>query len=281
MVDRNLSTISVGHCVKDQGRLYRLEYNPLYVWSGNRAGPLALLAATARSFREKHKLSNIAIVSAAEFAEDYIQALGKGVAGAWRERWWDVDLLLLYDAELISGAERAKDELFLLLEASGRKGTKILITADRAPSGVDDIDQRLRTRFEMGLVMEAPGKDLPKGAGELNLEEAPPEFIQDEDLWGGFMRPEVADTVLPPIEEFEAGDRSGLMPSFDDAATEAAPAEVAAPPAEAAKLAKVAEVAEAPEASEAAGTSSAWSPSKESVVWYWQMIEERIVEMTE
>ena len=55
-------------------------------------------------------------------------------------------------------------------------------------------------------------------AGELNLEEAPPEFMQDEDLWGGFMRPEVAGTVLPPIEEFETGDRGGLMPSFDDVA---------------------------------------------------------------
>jgi hypothetical protein len=264
--------------IKAAGQLVteeRPEYNPLYVWSGNRAGPLALLAATARSFREKHKLSNIAIVSAAEFAEDYIQALGEGVAGAWRERWWDVDLLLLYDAELISGAERAKDELFLLLEAASRKGTKILITADRAPSGIDDIDQRLRSRFEMGLVVEAPGNNLPKGAGELNLEEAPPEFIQDEDLWGGFMRPEVADTVLAPIEEFETDDRGGLMPSSDDTAIEAAPAQAAAPPAEAAK---VAEVAEAPEAS---GTSSAWSPSKESVVWDWQMIEERIVEMTE
>jgi chromosomal replication initiation ATPase DnaA len=63
----------------------RPEYNPLYVWSGSRAGPLALIAATARSFRKAHKLANIAIVSAAEFAEDYIRALSDGVAGAWRE----------------------------------------------------------------------------------------------------------------------------------------------------------------------------------------------------
>ena len=264
--------------IKAAGQLVsqeRPEYNPLYVWSENRPGPLALLAATARSFREKHQLANIAIVSAAEFAEDYIRALSEGVAGAWRERWWDVDLLLLYDAELISMTERAKDELFLLLEASSRKGTKILITADRTPSGVKDIDERLRTRFEMGLVVEAPGKDLPKGAGELNLEEAPPEFMQDEDLWGGFMRPEVGDAVLPPIEEFETGDRGGLMPSFNDTATEAAPAQEAVPTVEVAEPAEVAEV------EEAAVTSSAWSPSRENVVWDWQVIEERIVEMTE
>jgi len=119
---------------------------------------LALLAATAPSFREKHTLSNIAIISAADFAEDYIRALSDGVAGAWRERRWDVDLLLLYDAQLISGTEGAKDEFFHLFEASKRTGTKIMIAADRAPSGIDDIDNRLRTRFEMGLVVEARAK---------------------------------------------------------------------------------------------------------------------------
>ncbi len=250
----------------------RPEYNPLYVWSGSRAGPLALLAATARSFRQKHKISNIAIVSAAEFAEDYIRALSEGVGGAWRERWWDVDLLLVYDAEQISETERAKDELFHLFEASKRRGTKIMIAADRAPSRIDDIDERLRSRFEMGLVVETPGKGLPAGVGELNLEEAPPEYMQDEDLWAGFMRPKVASTVMPPIEEFETGERAGLMPSWYDSGPDPAGAE---------DPARTGEVAQVPEGEEPAGLPSAWKPSKENVVWDWQAIEERIVEMTE
>ena len=77
----------------------RPEYNPLFVWSPQPDGPLALLAATARSFREHDKLSNVAIVSDQEFSEDFIRDLSEGVAGAWRERWWGVDLLLVYDAQ--------------------------------------------------------------------------------------------------------------------------------------------------------------------------------------
>ena len=285
--------------IKAAGQLITEErpvYNPLYVWSGNRAGPLALIAATARSFREAHSLANIAVVSAAEFAEDYIRALSDGVAGAWRERWWDVDLLLLYDAELISGTERAKDEFFHLFEASKRTGTKIMIAADRAPSGIDDIDERLRTRFEMGLVVEAPGKGLPQGAGTLNLEVAPPEYMQDEDLWGGFIRPKVADTLVPPIEEFEVGDRPGLMPAGDEApagparveqpaqqpkTTEPVEPVLAAEPAEAAVTAEAAATAEAARAGEPVATGSVWRPSKENVVWDWKAVEERIVEMTQ
>lgn len=272
--------------IKAAGKLIteeRPEYNPLYIWSGNRTGPLALVAATARSFREAHKLANIAVVSAGEFAEDYIRALSDGVGGAWRERWWDLDLLLLYDAQLISGTERAKDEFFHLFEASKRTGTKIMIAADRVPSGIDNIDERLRTRFEMGLVVEASGKGLPQGAGVLNLEDAPPEYMQDEDLWGGFMRPKVADGVIPPIEEFEVGDRPGLMPEVRESITVPVPAE---PPAKKAMAAAPAETVEAAkavrvEAGEPAGTSSAWKPSKENVVWDWRAVEERLVELTE
>ena len=259
----------------------RPEYNPLYVWSETRAGPLALVAATARAFREKHQLSNIAIVSAAEFAEDYIRALSEGVAGAWRERWWDVDLLLLYDAELISGTERAKDEFFHLFEASKRTGTKMMIAADRAPSGIEDIDQRLRTRFEMGLVMETPGKSLPQGAGELSLEEAPPEFMEDEDLWGGFMRPSVAGNVLPPVEDFELGEPAAVTPSVDVAEPEPASAAEPARNAVPAVAAEAADAAGAGGAAEPAGPGSVWKPSKENVVWDWQAVEERIVELTE
>ena len=264
----------------------RPEYNPLYVWSGNREGPMALIAATARSFREQHKLSNIAVVSAAEFAEDYIRALSDGVAGAWRERWWDLDLLLLYDAELISGTERAKDEFFHLFEASKRTGTKIVIAADRVPSGIDDIDERLRTRFEMGLVVEASGKSLPKGAGVLNLEEAPPEYMQDEDLWSGFMRPKVADTDMPPIDESELAERRVLMFDAGESATAPAPAEPLAKKAKTTEPAVTAEPAAAAEAARAGagepvGTGSIWKPSKENVVWDWKAVEERIVELTE
>jgi chromosomal replication initiation ATPase DnaA len=256
----------------------RPQYNPLYIWSKSRPGPLALLAATARTFREAHKLSNIAIVSAAEFAEDYIRALGEGVGGAWRERWWDVDLLLLYDAELISGTERAKDEFFHLFEAAKRTGTKILIAADRVPAGIDDIDERLKTRFEMGLVVEAAGTNLPQGAGELNLEDAPPEYMQGEDLWGGFMRPKVSDTILPPIEDFEVGERGGLMPPMEEAQPEPAPAEEPAGKADPAPAA--ADAGGAPVAAEPAEPSSVWKPSKENVVWDWHAVQERIVELT-
>ena len=240
----------------------RPEYNPLFLWSPQPGGPLAMLAATARSFREHDKLSNVAIVSAQEFSEDFIRALSEGVAGAWRERWWGVDLLLVYDVQALSDTERAQDEFFHLFEASKRKGAKILITADREPSGITGIDDRLSSRFEMGLVVEATGESLPPGAETLNLEEAPPAYIQDEDLWSGFIRPKVGDAVVPPLEELDVGDRGGMIIME--------PEEPMSEPQEA-----------VPVTPATVDPGTPWQPSRENVVWDWAVIEDGIVEVEE
>ena len=176
------------------------------------------------------------------------------------------------------------EEFFHLFEASKRTGTKIMIAADRVPSGIKDIDERLRTRFEMGLVVEAPGKGLPQGAGELNLQEAPSEYMEDEDLWGGFMRPKVPDAVLPPVEDSELGEGAGSVRSGDEA--EPGPASTEAParkaePAEAVGAAGVAGAVGAAGVGELPGPGSVWKPSTGNVVWDWQAVEERIVELTE
>jgi DnaA protein len=110
------------------------------------------------------------VTSVAEFAEDFIRALGEGVAGAWRERWWTVDLLLVHGVEALSETERAQDEFFHLFEALKRRGARIMLVADRTPSGIEEIDDRLRSRFEGGLVLEV---EAGEGKGDLALVETP------------------------------------------------------------------------------------------------------------
>ena len=144
-------------------------YNPLYFWSAEVDGPHALLASSARSFRALHPQARIAVSSVADFAEDFIRALSSGVAGAWRERWWTVDLLLVHGAEMLSGTERAQDEFFHLFEALKRRGARMIIAADRPPAAIDSIDERLQSRFEGGLVLEIAKTEMPPGVADLTL----------------------------------------------------------------------------------------------------------------
>jgi len=143
------------------------EYNPLYVWSKDESLAKSLVGAVGRTYRESFDGQRTAIGSIESFAEDFIRALGEGVAGAWRERWWTVDLLLLYGLQGLSQTERAQDEFFHLFEALKRRGARMMLVADRPPGDIDDIDDRLRSRFEGGLVLElTSGESAP-----LELEE--------------------------------------------------------------------------------------------------------------
>ncbi|MFV2006735.1 MAG: DnaA ATPase domain-containing protein [Longimicrobiales bacterium] len=234
----------------------RPEYNPLYVWCGEQRVAEALMGATGRSYRIHDERAHIAVTSAEEFAQDFIRALSQGVAGAWRERWWTVDLLLVYGVQELSGTERAQDEFFHLFEAMNRRGAKVFIVADRDPSSISGIDDRLSSRFEMGLVVEVDPSALPADIGRLNLEEGPPEFIQDDDLWVGFDRPKVSDAVVPPLAELQISDdgRGGLFEGGGDWETGAD-----------------ADPEEAP-------AGAVWCPSRENVVWNWPTIEDRIEE---
>ncbi|HET9949330.1 MAG TPA: DnaA/Hda family protein [Longimicrobiales bacterium] len=134
--------------------LERPEYNPLFVWSSDEATARTLLGAVGRTHRETFPDQRMAVASVASFAEDFIRALGEGVAGAWRERWWTVDLLLVHGMQRLSELERAQDVFFHLFEALKRRGARMMFVADRSPSTIDGIDDRLRSRFEGGLVLQ-------------------------------------------------------------------------------------------------------------------------------
>lgn len=132
----------------------RPEYNPLYVWGAQEESLLLLLEGAARSYLEIHPAGRVALLSVNQFAEDFIGALSAGVAGAWRERWWSVDLLLIARGQQLAGTEQAQDEFFHLFEALQRRRARILVVADRPPSAIPKVDDRLRSRFEGGLVLE-------------------------------------------------------------------------------------------------------------------------------
>ena len=146
------------------------EYNPLFVWSKDGHGARGLLEAAATSCTELRPSMRVAMISAKEFADEFITALSEGVAGAWRERWWTVEFLLVYGCEELAHTERAQDEFFHLFEAVTRRGARVILAADRSPVKIPEIDDRLRSRFEGGLVVEIKRVGSPPPPREELLE---------------------------------------------------------------------------------------------------------------
>lgn len=243
------------------------EYNPLYVWSPEGDRSRALLGAAGRSYQSTHPQARMAVTSVEEFAEDFIRALGEGVAGAWRERWWTVDMLLVHGMQALSETERAQDEFFHLFEALKRRGARVMLAGDRVPQGIARIDERLRSRFEGGLVLEV---DAGAASGALELVAAPPV----EAAGGIWEAPSAgAGQTVPPLDQFEVGDRAGLF---------AGPAPKGTPPAAAPPAPRAAPPATGtPQGVRASGRGGAWFPSAENVVIHWSKLEELLQEELE
>lgn len=194
-------------------------YNPLFFWGPRPDAGLALLGGAARTYRERVPHGTAAVTSVTEFAEDFIRALSSGVAGAWRERWWTVDLLLVHGVEALADTERAQDEFFHLFEALKRRGSRILLASDRPPSVMTGIDDRLRSRFEGGLVLRVTSDDLPAGAADLTLLEAPPpeEEVPESQRVGGPAHPgEAVAAGFPGAPSATDAGRALWVPSREN-----------------------------------------------------------------
>ena len=138
------------HALEAAEQLVRQEvprHNPVLFWGDPAAGK-AVLGGAGRSYRLAFPQGAVVVASATEFSGDFLRALSCGVEAAWRERWRKIDLLLMHGLEAFSGTERVQDELFQLLNALERRGSRILLAADRSPSLLDGFEQRLRSRFE-------------------------------------------------------------------------------------------------------------------------------------
>ncbi|MGD2121036.1 MAG: DnaA/Hda family protein [Gemmatimonadota bacterium] len=227
----------------------RPEYNPLYVWSSDGMAARALLHAAGRSRLAEDGTSTVALISAVSFAEEFIRALSNGVAGAWRERWWVADLLLIDGAQDLRGTERAQEELFHLLEALGRRRARIMIAADRPPSQISALDDRLRGRLEGGLVVEV-------GLRKSDLSSEIQEVVQALEP-----RPKREEKKK---EDVSAQDLEWIR-SFQPKGVETGKGK--------------GEVLDALAAGEGGAEHRiAWIPSPEQVVLEWPRLEDRIVE---
>jgi chromosomal replication initiator protein len=252
-------------------RTDRPEYSPLYVWSPDGVAARVLLEAAGRSRPAKGEERLVAFAPVAEFAQDFIHALSAGVAGAWRERWWSTDLLLVHGVQDLSGTERAQDEFFHLFEALQRKRSRIMVAADRPPAEIVGVDDRLRSRFEGGLVLEIPmrAEDLPPGLLSGTPGKGPrPQAAHKEEARSPAPQGQGKGREAPALpEDLSVTDREWIM-SFGP---EAGPGGAGSGPGEEpASRGRV--------AGQGVGAEATWLPSGEEVIWDWPRLRDRIVE---
>jgi chromosomal replication initiator protein len=138
-------------------------YNPLFIHGPSGVGKTHLMHAIGNGLLEKSGGSaRIAVIPAQDFVDELIAALQSRTVERWRAGFRAVDALLIDDVQFVAGKERTQEELFHVFNALHAEGKQIVFTSDRAPRELQGLEDRLRSRFEGGLLVEmrAPDKTL-------------------------------------------------------------------------------------------------------------------------
>jgi len=136
-----------------------LTYNPLFIYSGSGLGKTHLIGAIGNLVLQKQPGLNVEYISLDDFVEQLHAAIASNEAERFKQRYGRVDVLLLDDMQFLTGRRETQTELLRLLNALSGTGRQVVMTSDRPPSEIPDVDERLITRLSGGLIVDIGAPD--------------------------------------------------------------------------------------------------------------------------
>ena len=135
-------------------------YNPLFIWGGSGLRKTHLLHAAGNYAQYLHKGLRVKYVSSEEFTNDYINSLRDDRQESFKRRYRNLDILMVDDIQFLEGKESTQEEFFHTFNALHQANKQIILSSDRPPKQLTTLEDRLRTRFEGGLITDIQPPDL-------------------------------------------------------------------------------------------------------------------------
>jgi chromosomal replication initiator protein len=135
-------------------------YNPLFIYGESGLGKTHLLHAIGHYTRDLYNGAKVRYVSSEEFTNDFINSIRDDKASAFQRRYRDVDVLLIDDIQFLSGKVQTQEEFFHTFNTLHNADKQIVVTSDLPPKQLQDFEDRMRSRFEWGLITDIKPPEL-------------------------------------------------------------------------------------------------------------------------
>lgn len=135
-------------------------YNPLFIYGESGLGKTHLLHAIGHYARSLYKGARVRYVSSEEFTNEFINSIRDDKAASFQKKYRDIDVLLVDDIQFLSGKVQTQEEFFHTFNTLHNANKQIVITSDMPPKQLQDFEDRMRSRFEWGLITDVQPPDL-------------------------------------------------------------------------------------------------------------------------
>jgi chromosomal replication initiator protein len=157
-------------------------YNPLFVYGGVGLGKTHLLHAIGNAALEKSPRLKVCYIPAEKFTNDLIASLRSGKMSDFKERYRNVDLLLMDDVQFIAGKRSTQEEFFHTFNELYSSRRQVVVSSDKFPKEIPDLEERIQSRFEWGLVADIQAPDIETRVAILNRKAEAEQILLPEDV---------------------------------------------------------------------------------------------------
>jgi len=173
-------------------------YNPLFIYGGVGLGKTHLMHAIGNEILRRNRNSNILYVTSEKFTNQLINAIKDNKNDQFRNTYRNIDVLLIDDIQFIAGKERIQEEFFHTFNSLHESGKQIILSSDRPPKDIQLLEDRLKSRFEWGLIADISNPDYETRLAILRKKAQIDNIIIDDDILAN-----IANRIDSNIRELE------------------------------------------------------------------------------
>lgn len=157
-------------------------YNPLFIYGGVGLGKTHLMHAIGNFMIERDPNAKVLYVTSERFLNDLVNAIGENKNEEFRLKYRNIDLLLIDDIQFIAKKERCQEEFFHTFNTLYEQGKQIVLTSDKPPKDINPLEERLKSRFEWGLIADIQPPEYETRLAILRKKAQNEKIIIDDDI---------------------------------------------------------------------------------------------------